>query len=125
MKYLIGLDSSFYSEKAFQFLLKLLKKEDSVDLVSVVPSYYKKSVEKAKKILLNFSKKCEEIGIVSTIFLIHMEDPRAVLCELAEKNHIDMIVVGSRGLGKVSKLLLGSVSSYCIQYATCNVLIVK
>ena len=36
-----------------------------------------------------------------------------------------MIVMGSRGLGTVSRLLMGSVSSHIVNNAHCNVLVVK
>lgn len=43
----------------------------------------------------------------------------------AELNDIDIIVVGSRGLGGFKKLLLESVASTLSQYSKCPVLIVK
>jgi nucleotide-binding universal stress UspA family protein len=49
-------------------------------------------------------------------------DARHVLCHAAES--ADMLVVGSRGLGTVRSLLLGSVGMYCVHHAACPVLIV-
>jgi nucleotide-binding universal stress UspA family protein len=49
-------------------------------------------------------------------------DARHVLCRAA--NSADMLVVGSRGLGAVRSLLLGSVSMYCVHHAACPVVIV-
>jgi len=43
----------------------------------------------------------------------------------AEKDHIDLIIVGTRGLGGFKKMLLGSVSSGIISHATCPVLVVR
>jgi nucleotide-binding universal stress UspA family protein len=37
----------------------------------------------------------------------------------------DLLVVGSRGLGAVRRLLLGTVSEKVLQHALCPVLIVK
>ena len=45
--------------------------------------------------------------------------------EFAEEEEIDLIVIGNRGLGNISGLFLGSVSSQVIQRAPCNVLVVK
>jgi nucleotide-binding universal stress UspA family protein len=39
--------------------------------------------------------------------------------------HADLLVVGSRGLGGVKGLLLGSVSQKCVQHATCPVVVVR
>jgi nucleotide-binding universal stress UspA family protein len=50
-------------------------------------------------------------------------DPREVLLRLAEQ--ASMIVLGSRGRGPVSSLLLGSVSVAVSRHATCPVLVVR
>jgi nucleotide-binding universal stress UspA family protein len=49
-------------------------------------------------------------------------DARHVLCSDAES--ADMLVLGSRGLGTVRSLLLGSVGMYCVHHAVCPVVIV-
>lgn len=51
--------------------------------------------------------------------------PSLVIPEFAERNGYDLIVIGSRGLGLVKGLILGSVSSDVINNAKCPVLIVK
>jgi nucleotide-binding universal stress UspA family protein len=43
----------------------------------------------------------------------------------AEKEHADLIVVGTRGLGGFKKMLIGSVSSGVISHAACPVLVVR
>ena len=47
------------------------------------------------------------------------------LLELAESKKIDLIVLGTRGLGGFQRLLLGSVSSAVVSHASCNVMIVR
>jgi nucleotide-binding universal stress UspA family protein len=47
------------------------------------------------------------------------------IVEYAENNGIDLIVLGTRGRSGIKKLLLGSVASGVISYATCPVIVVK
>jgi nucleotide-binding universal stress UspA family protein len=52
-------------------------------------------------------------------------DPGTAICEAAQRHEFDMIVVGSRNLRGMKRLLLGSVSDRVARYAPCDVLIVK
>jgi nucleotide-binding universal stress UspA family protein len=52
-------------------------------------------------------------------------DPGSAICEAAEQDGYDLIVVGSRNLGGVRRALLGSVSDRVAHHAPCDVLIVK
>jgi nucleotide-binding universal stress UspA family protein len=49
--------------------------------------------------------------------------PSAVL--VASSKHADLVVVGSRGHGGFSELLLGSVSAHCVHHAKCPVVVVR
>lgn len=50
-------------------------------------------------------------------------DPGAFVVEAAKD--ADLIVIGSRGLNPVQRILLGSVSSKVVHRATCDVLVVR
>jgi nucleotide-binding universal stress UspA family protein len=52
-------------------------------------------------------------------------DPGSAICEAAERDGYDVIVVGSRNLNGVRRALLGSVSDRVAHHAPCDVLIVK
>jgi nucleotide-binding universal stress UspA family protein len=47
------------------------------------------------------------------------------IVEYAEHKNIDLIVIGTRGRSRFKKLLLGSVASGVVTYATCPVMVVK
>jgi nucleotide-binding universal stress UspA family protein len=47
------------------------------------------------------------------------------IVQAASSHNIDLIVVGSRGLGGFKKLLIGSVSAAVVNHAHCSVLVVR
>ncbi|TRM11773.1 universal stress protein [Lentibacillus cibarius] len=47
------------------------------------------------------------------------------ICTYAEEHDLNLIIIGSRGLGGVKRLLLGSVSTRVVQHAHCPVLVIK
>lgn len=56
---------------------------------------------------------------------LHFGVPAEVICDLATELTADLVVVGSRGLGRLDRLLLGSVSTSVVQRAPCPVLVVR
>jgi nucleotide-binding universal stress UspA family protein len=56
---------------------------------------------------------------------VPMGDPRAELVRQAEEWRADLVVLGARGLGRVKRFLLGSVSDGVARHAHCAVLVVK
>lgn len=81
--------------------------------------------DKRKNVLLEALKFFEDKGIKArTIF--KEGHPSHTIVSVAKEEGFDMIVVGSRGLGGLNKVLLGSTSSAVVQEAQdCSVLIVK
>jgi nucleotide-binding universal stress UspA family protein len=51
--------------------------------------------------------------------------PAETILEVAKNRGVDLIVMGSRGLGRLTGVLLGSQSQKVVQHATCPVLIVR
>jgi nucleotide-binding universal stress UspA family protein len=47
------------------------------------------------------------------------------IVNFAEQNKMDMIIIGTRGRSGFTKLLLGSVASGVVTYASCPVMVVK
>ena len=52
-------------------------------------------------------------------------DPRELILAEAEVSNADTIFVGARGLGRMNRLLLGSVSSHIVSHAHCTVEVVR
>jgi nucleotide-binding universal stress UspA family protein len=48
-----------------------------------------------------------------------------LLVEYAEKENIDLVVIGTRGISGFKRLLIGSIASGVVKYAHCTVMVVR
>ncbi len=60
-----------------------------------------------------------------TVVVEENPSPADAIVKYAEKNGIDLIVIGNKGAGAVERFLIGSVSSKVVSHAPCSVLVVK
>ena len=51
--------------------------------------------------------------------------PESEILRIAEEIGADLVVVGSRGLGPLGRVLMGSVSESVVRHAHCSVLVVR
>ena len=93
---------------------------------SLVPEGYQPPYEEgARKILEAQVGRIEEAGIsVAEAHLVTGRPADAIL-DLCDQIGAGLIVVGSRGLGPVKRLLVGSVSESIVHHAKCPVLVVR
>jgi len=143
MKYLLAYDGSSNSRRALDFLLKLLKPgvDDAVVVLSVAesipisdwPSFKGDEVchELTEKRKTEVERSLEEVKIPLnelnvnyTLLSTVSRDVRAEIIDQIESLQPDMLVLGSRGLGALSGLILGSVSQYCARNSKIPVLVV-
>lgn len=82
-----------------------------------------KIYQQAEKILNDLSKRVpSKIKCVTEILT---GDPARVIVNYSKKNKPDVIILGSRGLGGFSKLLLGSISSKVVDHVSSSVLVIR
>ena len=143
---LVGMDGSEDSFQALRFLLSLpLARQTKLRLLSVVePIRYPTSAPGAVRAhLARMLKEIEnerrgELEKVLEKATAELEgsltrvtrstptgNPADVIVAAATAHDADLVVVGARGLGGMTRLLLGSVSEKVLGYARCPVLIVK
>ncbi len=67
---------------------------------------------------------CNEAGVAYKLTAL-VGDPGSTIVQHAKEGAHDLIVIGSRGLGKVGQFFLGSVSTKVVHKAKCPVLLVK
>jgi nucleotide-binding universal stress UspA family protein len=140
-KILVPYDGSEHSKRAFRYALDLAKKYSSelavASCILVQDQLPEASVpeeenlelqrqrEIASKLLSVPEMESEEAMVPYKGVILKTSSVTDAILSYSESNDIDIIVVGSRGLGGFKKLLLGSVASALSQYSKCPVLIVK
>ena len=64
-------------------------------------------------------------GVTGVTTAVESGDPASAIVRRAHEGKADLVVLGSRGLGNIKGLLLGSVSNKVISMAECSVVTVK
>ena len=82
------------------------------------------AVTKAGNVILDRAMEMVPEGVDKEAFS-ETGSPVVVILDFAMDNDMDLIVMGSRGLGVVKGVLLGSVSQYIVEQSKCPVLVVK
>ncbi|KAL0719719.1 hypothetical protein Bca4012_069043 [Brassica carinata] len=85
----------------------------------------KKTQQEASAALLSRALQMCLAKQIRTETLVLEGDAKDMICQAVEQMHVDLLVVGSRGLGKIRRAFIGSVSDYCAHHANCPILIVK
>ncbi|MDE1828830.1 MAG: universal stress protein [Thaumarchaeota archaeon] len=136
---MVPYDKSEPANKALEFAIDLAKKYSSkISVVTYVPSHldysqegasYVETIQIIKKTatysLAKLEPKLQQLGIPYELKVVEGISITETLVSYADMHHVDVIVMGSRGLGGFKKLMLGSVASGVTQHSKCPVLIVK
>jgi nucleotide-binding universal stress UspA family protein len=142
-KILVPIDGSPMSKKAADIAAQLAK-EYAAELIvlSVIPmprfvggldvprktfdEYYDYMDQDARKSVREAVSKADELGVSTRSEVLRTASTIVeTITDMATAEKIDLIVMGTRGLGGFKKLLLGSVSSGVVLHAPCSVLVIK
>jgi len=131
-KILVGYDGSESSERAVTLACSLARKYGAaITVVHAFPHLPRLSapsqddtreIHAARRFVEVLVKRLshEEVEVVPDV----LEGPAAdAILNAAKAHDVDLIVIGRRGLGKFSGLLLGSTSDRVLHYATVPVLV--
>lgn len=127
-KVLVGVDGSENAEKALEHAVELAKKHKAkITLLNVEESILlslkpKGAKEIGESILSSATAKVKGVKVDTQL---KFGNPAETIIEVAEKENYDVIIVGSKGLSKVKRFFLGSVSDDVSHHAHSSVLIVK
>ena len=71
-----------------------------------------------------FEKLCKDYGLKFKFYLCGDDKPGHGICKLAKDEDAAAIIVGQRGLGTISRTLIGSTSDYVVHHANVPVIVV-
>jgi len=135
-KILVGFDGSSQSEKATEVALSLAQSLDCKLLLFAVA----RPAEPATMVELDamlddarehFEEKFKKIGQRAKGMNVELETDIAVghpveqIVHRAEADHIDLIILGHRGVSRFERFIIGSTSEKVLRYAHCPVMVVR
>jgi nucleotide-binding universal stress UspA family protein len=139
-KILVPVDGSKYSKKALEEAISIAlgtgASVAAVHVIETMPTVYVESQKvlndakvkywsESAKLLDEYKALAENLGFKIETAMMEGDDPAASIIAFSEKGGFDIIVMGSRGRGKLKETVLGSTSHKVLHHAKCSVLIVK
>ena len=132
MKILIAYDGGEPGKRALETGVRLAKATGAtIDIVSVVPVHPGRSPIDPwddptihRTLLSEAQQVVREAGFEAQL-LEPSGDPAQTIERIAQDGEYDMVVVGSRGLGAVSRFLQGSVSEHVATHAKTTVVVAR
>ncbi|MCL4456516.1 MAG: universal stress protein [Nitrospirae bacterium] len=135
-KILVATDGSDFSKAAVCQAINLAKicsskiyaisvVEVNQEFESLAPNVVEKMEKETKEHLDGVKAQISKEGIECETIVHQGEEPYEFIVSEAEKNNVDIIVMGSHGRTGLKRLLMGSVTSRVIGHAPCSVLVVK
>ena len=122
---LLPVDGSQQSIDAFKTGVHQAKNWNSrVYVVQVLPEDYNVAHIKERESFLNALENYAHREGVSLNKELVYGDPRTqIASELVERWNIDLIIMGATGKGRLTKLLIGSVTQYVVQHTKCDLIV--
>ncbi len=138
-KVLVPVDGSDNSLRALDAALLLSEKlgaeVTAIHIMEEIPVLHIQSEKLLRKLIDDYKKesqlilsKCSEIAAKKGLSLktnLVQGNAGSTILDFCEKGKYDVIVMGSRGLGKFKELVLGSVSSKIVHHSSCPVMIIR
>ena len=120
-----GIESAINLAKAFGSTVHLIYVFEIIPLLKKdKEAEYQLLKSEGETYLSEIKKRLSEFGVpVETV--VTPGDPGMVICEYAEKEDMDIILLSSRGHGEIERWALGSVSDKVVRHSPKPVLLVK
>ncbi|KAL3895809.1 MAG: hypothetical protein SGCHY_004473 [Lobulomycetales sp.] len=127
---------NFLKADSDHVILLHVKPEETVPIVVkaayTLPSEEFKSqslhnIQAAEELLEKYANELRELaGPVEIQQMIReSDDPKHEICKLVKEQNAAALIIASRGLSNVKRLLLGSVADHCVHHVHCTVIVPK
>jgi nucleotide-binding universal stress UspA family protein len=131
-----GSDNSYRAlDAALLFSEKLGSNITAVHVMEQVPITHIGSEKLLSEFLEAYKKenqdilsKCSEIATQKALTiktLLLQGNPASVILDYSKQGKFDLLIMGSRGMGKFKELILGSVSNKIVHHSPCAVLLIR
>jgi nucleotide-binding universal stress UspA family protein len=148
-KIMVAIDGSETSMRAAEYAIAMTKNANNKDVLLIgitiidlgrlnysffvtAPSYGSKELEEKRQEAKKWLNQLDELSKENNVPQFKSEIIEDVVSRIggaivnyAEKEKVDLIVVGTRGRSGLKRMLIGSVASDILHYAQCPVMIVK
>ena len=121
---LVGSDGSLYSAAAFREALALAGAGE-VKLLAVAAAREEGEILEARSLLDQLLAWANQEGLALQGIAPEGAQPDDAIVQVALRNSVDLIIVGSHGRTGLKRLLMGSVTERVIGQTPCPVLVVK
>ncbi|XP_063438542.1 universal stress protein in QAH/OAS sulfhydrylase 3'region-like isoform X8 [Mytilus trossulus] len=142
---MIAVDASAQADEAFEwYLTNMARDSDDVKVVNCAEFHLDLSVginydeKQIAQITEQVKKQQNEVDslkskfvdklrgkIKGEAFILTGKKPGEAIIEAAETHKANLIICGTRGLGKIRRTFMGSVSDFIVQHARCPVVVVR
>jgi nucleotide-binding universal stress UspA family protein len=95
------------------------------DTIALYRERWQTYEQKSLNLLKSLADRATTEGVKKTEIHQISGGPGRKICEFAQSEDIDLIVMGHRGISALNELFLGSVSNYVLHHAPCSVLTEK
>ncbi|KAK3612047.1 hypothetical protein CHS0354_021731 [Potamilus streckersoni] len=134
----IAIDESEYAEYALQWFLQHVRRQDDYLLLIHVPEAYDFSMASpavVDQLLKDLEKRVNKLegkyrdllkdAGINGKFRTGGGKPGEIICQIAAEENAALIITGTRGLGKIRRTFLGSVSDFVVHHSKVPVLVCR
>lgn len=136
---LVALDGSNQSEKAFKEAIEIAKRNNAtvfltriINDVELTTSAYafsrllKDEKQNIEEDMDDKVKTAQQAGVNNIERIVEIGSPKEMIgMDLPQEHAIDLIVIGSTGKGAIAQALVGATTSFVVNHAPCNVMVIK